>query len=101
MVPILSSSKKLNEGRIYILALFGSELEYSTNDLATDITLEGWELVLLGAAKTTLIIPNKGLGGAFLWAPVPDWSPYPLGQYKNCYNLPSLTSCSKWFHNVR
>ena len=65
MVPILSSSEKLNKGRISSLALFGSELESSAGDLATDITLEGRELVLLGVEKMTLIVPNEGLGGAF------------------------------------
>ena len=101
MVPILSSSKKLNESWIYSLALFGLELVSSAGDLTTDITLEGWEPVLLGAAKMTLIVPNGGLGKAFPWAPVPCWSPCPLGRYRSCYSLPSLTSCSKWFHNVR
>ena len=41
IVPILSSSEKLNEGRIFNLALFGSELGSSVGDQATDITLAG------------------------------------------------------------
>ena len=61
MVPILSSPEKLNEGQISSLAFLGLELESSVGDLATDITLEGWELVLLGAAKMTLIVPNGAL----------------------------------------
>ena len=101
MVPILSSFEKLNEGRISILALFGSELESSAGDLATNITVKGWKPVLLNAAKMTLIVPNEGFGRAFPWSLIPNWTPYPLGRYRNCCNLLSLTSCSRWFHNVR
>ena len=100
MVPILSSSEKLSVGRISTLALFDSKLESSAGSRATNITLEGWELVLLGAAKMTLIVPNRGFEEAFAWAPNLDWSPCLLTRYKNCYNLPSLTSCSRWFHRV-
>ena len=53
MVPILSLSEKLNANRISILALFGLELESSAGSRATYITLEGWEPILLGAAKIT------------------------------------------------
>ena len=100
MVPTLSSSTKLNAGRISTLALFNSELESSVGSQATDITLEGWELVLPRAAKMTLIVPKGGLEEAFPWTLDPAWSPCPLGRYKNCFNLPSLTSCSRWFHKV-
>ena len=60
-----SSSEKLNEGQIFILALFGLELESSASDLTIDITLKKWEPVLPGVAKMTLIVPNKGLREAF------------------------------------
>ena len=65
MIPILSSFKKLSASRISTLALFGSELESSTSCRAIDITLEGWEPILPGAAKMTLIVPNGGLKEAF------------------------------------
>ena len=65
MVPILSSSQKLNTGRISTLALFDSELELSADSRATDTTLEGWEPILLSAANMTLIVPNGGLEEAF------------------------------------
>ena len=61
MVPILSSSKKPRTGWISILALFGSELELSAGIQATDITLEGQELILPEATKITFIVPSKGL----------------------------------------
>ena len=101
IVSILSSSEKLNEGQISNLAFFGSELRSPASDLATDITLASWEPILPGAANITLIVPNRGLEEAFPWAPDLDWSPCPLGQYRNCCNFPSLTSCSRWFHNIR
>ena len=65
MVPTLSSFEKLNAGRISTLALFGIELLSSAGNWATNITLEGCELVLPGAAKMTLIVPTKGLEEAF------------------------------------
>ena len=43
------------------MALLGSELLLSAGNRATDITLEGQEPVLPGAAKMTLIIPKGGL----------------------------------------
>jgi len=48
----------------------------------------------------TLIVPNRGLEEAFPYALDPTWSPCLLSRYKNCCNLPSLTSCSRWFHRV-
>ena len=69
MVSALSSSKKLNIGWISILALFGSGLESSVGGRTTDITLEGWELVLPRAAKMTLIVPKGALEEAYLWDP--------------------------------
>ena len=65
MVPLLSSSKKLNAGQISTLALFNSELESSADNQATEITLEGWESVLPSAAKMTLIVHNEGLEEVF------------------------------------
>ena len=61
MVPILSSSEKLNASWISTLALFGSELDSLADGQAIDITLEGWEPVLPNAEKMTLIVPNEGL----------------------------------------
>ena len=65
MVPILSSSEKLNADWISTLAFFGLELDSLADSRATDITLEGWEPILLGATKMTLIMPNEGLEEAF------------------------------------
>ena len=100
MVQILSSSKKLNTGRISTLTLFSSELESLAGSWATDITLEGWELVLPGAGKMILIVPKGSLKEAFPWALAFTWSPCLLGRYRNYCNIPSLTSCSIWFHRV-
>ena len=61
MVPILSPFEKPRTDRISILALFGSELLLSAGNRATNITLEGQEPILLGAAKMTLIVPKGGL----------------------------------------
>jgi len=66
MALILSSSKKLNAGRVSNLALFGPELAPSAGSRATDITLEQQELVLLRAAKMTLIVPKGDLEEASL-----------------------------------
>ena len=100
MVPILSSSEKLNADRISTLALFGLKLESSACSQAIDITLKGWEPVLPGAIKMTLIVPKGGLEETFPWALGLAWPHCPLGRYKNCCNLPSLTSCSIWFYRV-
>ena len=48
----------------------------------------------------TLIVPKWGLEEALPWAPDLAWFPYSLGRYKNCCNLPSLTSCFRWFHKI-
>ena len=75
MVSILSSSEKPRTGWVSILAFFGSELESSIDSRTTDITLEGQEPVLPGAAKMTFIVPNRGLeesslqGYKYIWPP--------------------------------
>ena len=66
IVPILSSFEKLSASWISILALFGSRLLSSTDSGATNITLEGQELVLLGVANMTLIVPRGGIEEASL-----------------------------------
>ena len=48
------------------LALFGSRLVSSEGRRATDITLDGYNPVLPGAAKITLIVPRGGLEGVSL-----------------------------------
>ena len=100
MVLTLSSSEKLNAGRISILALFDLGLESSANGQATNITLEGWEPVLLEVAKMTLIVSKGGFEEASLWDLDPVWPLYPLDWCRNCFNFPSLTSCSRWFHKI-
>ena len=75
MVLTLSSSKKLNASWILILALFGSEFESSADSRVTDIILEGQDLVLLGAAKMTFIVPKRGLEEASLWGSELVWLP--------------------------
>ena len=66
MVPILSSSEKLSTDWISIIAFFSFELLSLADSRAVDITLEGQESVLLGAAKMTLIVPRGGLKEASL-----------------------------------
>ena len=75
MVPILFLFEKLKVSWISTLALFGLKLKSSTYSQATDITLEGWELVLLGAAKMTLIVPKRALEEASVRDPNPTWLP--------------------------
>ena len=75
MVSILSSFEKLSAGWISILALFGSRLLSSVDSRAIDITLEGQELVLLGAAKMTLIVPKGDLEEESLQGSEPVWLP--------------------------
>ena len=65
MVPYLSASEKLNTNGTFILALFGIELESSSERQDNDITLEGQDPVLPGAAKMTFMVPRGGLGAAF------------------------------------
>ena len=65
MVPCLSASEKLNTSGTFILALFGIELESSSEQQDTDIILEGQDLVLLGAANMMFMVPRGGLGVAF------------------------------------
>ena len=99
-VPTLSSLEKLNAGQTSILLLFGSRLEFWTSGGATNITLEGWELILARVARITLIMPKGSLEVVSFWDPNPAWLSYPLGWYKNCFNFPLLTSYSKWLHKV-
>jgi len=79
MVPILSSSEKSNTGWISTKAFFDSKLMSSEDSRATDITLEGQELVLLGAAKMTFIVPKGGLEEASLQSSEPVCPLWPLG----------------------
>jgi len=65
MVPTLSSSKKLIAGRFSTLTPFGLGFESLAGSRATDIILEGRELVLPGAAMMTLMVPKGGLKEAF------------------------------------
>ena len=65
MVPCLSASEKLNTSETFILALFGIEVESSSEQQDTDIILEGQDPVLLGAANMTFMVPKGGLGAAF------------------------------------
>ena len=48
------------------LAFLGSKFESSADSRATNIILEGQELVLPGAAKMTFIVPKEGLEEASL-----------------------------------
>ena len=66
MIPILSLSEKPSTCGASFLALFYSKLLSSVDSRAIDITLEGREPVLLGAAKMTLIVPRGGLEEASL-----------------------------------
>ena len=88
MVPILSSSEKPITNGHSTLALFGSWLVSPEDRRATDITLNGHDPVLPGAAKITLIIPKGGLEGMSLWDPELAWSPRPLEWCNNCFNFP-------------
>ena len=45
-------------------------------------------------------MPKGGLEEVSLCDPEPAWPSYPLGWYRNYFNFPLLTSCSKWFHKV-
>ena len=78
MIPILSSFEKLNAGGVSNLALFDPELAPLAGSQAMDITLEGQEPVLLGAAKMTLIIPKGGLEKASVRGSELTWFPWPL-----------------------
>ena len=76
-VPILSSSKKLKTGQISTLPLFESWGKSSVGVRAIDITLEGWEPILLREVRMTPIVPIVGLVEASLWAPDSAWLPCP------------------------
>ena len=78
MVPILSSSEKPRIGWVFFIALFGSELESLAGSRATNITLEGQELVLPEAAKMIFIIPNRGLKESSFRDSKSVWPPWPL-----------------------
>ena len=56
MVPSLSSSEKLNTNGMLILTLFGFELELSSRQWDTDITLEGQDPILPRVANITFIM---------------------------------------------
>ena len=75
MVLILFSSEKLSVGWISTLAIFSSGLVSSADSQATDLTLEGQELVLLGAAKMTFFVPKSDLEEESLWGSEFAW-PY-------------------------
>ena len=60
-VPTLSSSEKLKAGQTSILLLLESGIRISANGRSIDITLDGWEPVLPGVVRITLIIPKSGL----------------------------------------
>ena len=89
MVPTLSSSEKPRTGWVSILALFGSKLESSAGSRATDITLEGQELVLPRTMKMTFIIPNGGFEESFLWGSESIWPLWLLEWCKSCLSFPS------------
>ena len=99
-VPTLSSSEKLKAGHNSILLLLESGIRIFANGQSIDITLDGWEPVLPRVVRITLIIPKSGLEEASFWVPDPIWLPCPLGWYKNYFNFPTLTNCSRWFHKV-
>jgi len=65
-VPTLSSSEKLKASQTSTLLLFGSGGKSSVNGQATDITLDGRELVLPEATRMTLIVLKGGLVKASL-----------------------------------
>ena len=83
MVPIISSSEKLNARWISTLAFFSPELMFSVDSRATDIILEGREPILLGVAKMTLMTPIGGLEKVFPCVQDLDWSPYSFGRQKD------------------
>ena len=78
MVPYLSSSEEPNTNGILVLTLFGIELESSSGQQDTDITLEGKDPVLPKAANMTFIVLRGSLEDA---SPRNDelvWLPRPL-----------------------
>ena len=99
-VPTLSLFEKLNIGRISTLALFDSCSKSLIGSRATDITLDGWELVLPKATRMTLIVLKMALEEASLRGSDPAWPPWPLGWYRNCFNFPSRTNWSRWSHKI-
>ena len=78
MVLSLSLSEKLNTYGIPILTLFGIELEPSSRQQDTDITLEGQDLVLPRVANMTFIMPRGALEDASPQNAEPIWLPRPL-----------------------
>ena len=78
MVPALFLSEKPKVSLVSILALFDSDPSSSADNRATNIILEGQDLVLPRAAKMTLIVPKRGLEGAFFWESEFVWFPWPL-----------------------
>ena len=96
MVLILSLFEKSRTVWISILDFFGSELESLAGSRVTNITLDGQDLVLLGVAKMTLIVPRGSLEGASLRRSELVCSAQPLEWCNSYINFPSWTSCSKW-----
>ena len=90
--PILSSSENPKTRGRSNLALFGSRLVSSDGRRATNITLDGHDPVLPGAAKITLIVPRGGLGGISLSDQKVVCPPSPLVWCSNCFNFPSWAS---------
>ena len=61
MVPTLYLSEKLRVGQKSILPLLELGVKSLACGRAIDTTLDGYELVLLGVARITLIVPKGGL----------------------------------------
>ena len=96
MVPTLSSSEKPNTNGMHILALLGIELDSSAGQRDTDITLEGQEPVIPGAAKLTFIVQRGSLEEASPRSFEPAWPTRLLEWCKSCFNFLSWTNWSKW-----
>ena len=97
MVPISSSSENPSTGEAPFLGFLDSRSSLSVRSRATDITLEGQELVHPGAARMTFIVLMGGLREASLRVSrfaCPCWL---LEWCRRCLNFPSQTSWSKWY----
>ena len=77
------------------LAFFGSRLVSLEGRQATDITLDGHDPVLPGAAKITLIVPRGGLEGVSLSDREVVYPPSPLEWCSSYFNFPSQASWSR------
>ena len=87
MVPILSSSEKPMTNGNSTLAFFRFRLMFLEDRRATDITLDGHDLVLPGTVKMILIIPKGGLKGISFRDSEFAWLPWPLEWCSNCFNF--------------